>query len=57
LLTVVGFAVLPYWWIVFRPYRDAGIKLGLLDLPPFMWVPGVLMPVASILGWIAYVRG
>ena len=57
LLTVAGLAVIPYWWIVFGPYRQAGIKLGLLDLPPFMWVPGVLMPVASILGWFAYLRG
>lgn len=57
LLTLVGVAVLPYWWIAFGPYRQAGIKLGPLDLPPFMWVPGVLMPVASILGWSAYLRG
>lgn len=56
LLTVVGLAVLPYWWIAFSPYRKAGIRLGLLDLPPFMWVPGVLMPVASVIGWVAYLR-
>lgn len=56
LLTVVGLAVLPCWWIVFGPYRQAGIKLGLFDLPPFMWVPGILMPVASVLGWIPHLR-
>jgi hypothetical protein len=53
LLTIVGLVVLPYWWIAFGLYRQGGVRLALLDLPPFMWVPGILMPVASILGWMA----
>jgi hypothetical protein len=53
-LTVVSLAVLPYWWLAFRPYREAHIPLSLLDLPPFMWIPGVLMPMASVLGWLAF---
>ena len=54
LLTFVGLAVLPYWDITFAPYRDAGVPLGIFDIPPLMWVPGVLMPGASVLGWIDY---
>lgn len=51
-LALVGIAVLPFWWSVFAPYRAAGIRLTIGDLPPFMWVPAILMPVASILGWL-----
>ncbi len=54
LLTVVGVAVLPYWWIAFTPYRQAGIGLTLGDIPPFMWVPAIIMPMASLLGWVGY---
>jgi hypothetical protein len=56
LLTVVGVAVLPYWWMALVPYREAGISLTLGDIPPFMWVPAILMPVAGALGWIGYLR-
>lgn len=51
-LTVVGLAVVPFWWVALTPYRAAGVNLGLGDIPPFMWVPAILMPVASVLGWI-----
>lgn len=56
LLTTVGLAVIPYWWIALAPYRNAGIRLTLADIPPFMWVPAIVMPVAGVLGWIAYLR-
>lgn len=56
-LTIVGFAVLPYWWVALAPYRDAGIDLTLGDVPPFMWVPAILMPVASLLAWIDRMAG
>ncbi len=52
LLAVIGAAVLPFWWSVFAPYRAAGIRLAIGDLPPFMWVPAILMPVASVFGWL-----
>lgn len=52
ILTIVGLGVIPFWWVSLTPYRDAGIKLALVDIPPFMWVAAVTMPVASILGWI-----
>lgn len=56
LLTIVGLGVIPYWWIALAPYRAAGISLQLSDIPPFMWVPAVLMPVASMLAWIHLAR-
>jgi hypothetical protein len=51
-LAIAGVSVLPFWALVFRPYIAAGVPLGLGDLPPFMWVPGVLLVPASVLGWI-----
>ena len=57
ILTIVGLAVIPYWWISLAPYRDAGITLTLADIPPFMWVPAFMMPIASLLGWVGYLRG
>ncbi len=56
ILTVVGMAVLPYWWISLAPYRDAGIPLRLTDIPPLMWAPAITMPLASVLGWIDHLR-
>jgi hypothetical protein len=53
-LTIVGVAVVPYWWIALAPYRDAGIGLTLADIPPFMWLPAIVMPIASLLGWLGY---
>lgn len=52
-LTIVGLAVIPYWWVALTPYREAGISLKLGDIPPFMWLPAIVMPTASILGWIS----
>lgn len=55
-LTLIGLGVLPYWWISLAPFRDTGISVGLGDIPPFMWVPAIVMPLASVLGWIGYLR-
>lgn len=55
-LTVVGLIGIPYWWMSLAPYRDAGIGLTLGDIPPLMWVPSILMPIASILVWLDYLR-
>lgn len=56
LLTVVGLVVIPYWWVALTPYREAGIRLTLGDVPPLMWVPAVAMPIASVLGWVGHLR-
>lgn len=55
-LTIVGVAVIPYWMVALAPYRNAGIGITLADIPPFMWVPAFVMPAASVLGWIGYLR-
>lgn len=52
LMTIIGIAVLPSWWAAVKPYSDAGIKLTLSDIPPFIWVPAALYLPATILGWI-----
>jgi hypothetical protein len=51
-LTLVGFAVLPFWFLALRPYFRQGVNLTLLDIPPFMWVPTALLLPAVVLGWI-----
>lgn len=56
LLTVAGIVVIPYRWIIFAPYRSAGISLSIGALPPFMWIPSILMPLATVFGWIAVIR-
>jgi hypothetical protein len=50
-LALAGLAVFPFWWLVFRPFGEAGIRVG-LDWPPFMLVPTVLLGPAIVLGWI-----
>ena len=55
-LSIVGLIVLPFWWLVFKPYLNAGIKITLADAPPFIWVPAVLYLPAVILGWIGLTK-
>lgn len=50
-LALAGVVVLPFWWLVFRPFAEAGIRVG-LALPPFMLIPGVLLMPAVVIGWI-----
>ena len=50
-LALAGVAVFPFWWLVFRPFGEAGIRVG-LDWPPFMLVPTALLGPAIVLGWI-----
>lgn len=52
-LTLVPLAVLPGWWASMRPYRRAGVRFTLGDIPPFMWVPTALYVPAVVLGWLA----
>jgi hypothetical protein len=51
-VALAGIAVLPFWFLVFRPYLAADVPLALGDLPPFMWVPAALLVPAAVLGWI-----
>lgn len=51
-LAIAGVAMLPFWYLVFRPYRAAGIPLALSDLPPFIWVPALVLLPATVLSMI-----
>lgn len=56
-MTIDGLAVLPLWYLVFRPYLRADISLSIGDMPPFIWVPTVLFVPAVVLGWIGLRSG
>jgi len=51
-LALASAALLPYWWLILRFYWQAGASPTLGDLPPFMWIPAVLLLPVVILGWI-----
>lgn len=52
-LAVADLAMLPYWVSVLGPYRRAGVRLRLLEVPPILWIPWFVVPVAIVVGWIA----
>lgn len=51
-LGIAGVVVLPFWWLVFQPYLQAGAPLTFADIPPFIKIPGVLLVPALVSGWI-----
>jgi hypothetical protein len=51
-LTGCSLAMLPFYYLALRPYFRPGVNLTLFDIPPFMWVPAVLLIPAVVLGWI-----
>jgi len=51
-LAIGGMVVLPYWFLALRPYFQPGVNLTLADMPPFMWVPAIVLLPAVVLGWI-----
>lgn len=52
-LVAMGALALPYWILVLRPYWAAGIRTGLSDMPPFMWVTTVLWLLGTVAGLVA----
>lgn len=40
------------WAVALLPYLRSGIRVTLGDLPPFMWVPAMLIVPATIFGWV-----
>lgn len=52
ILATANVAVLPFWYLALRPYLSAGVALGLGDVPPFIWLPALLLLPAALLGWI-----
>jgi hypothetical protein len=51
-LAAEGIVLVAFWILAFGPYFAARAPLTLADLPPFMWVPGLLLVPAAILSWI-----
>ena len=41
-----------FWGLALLPYVQAKISLTLIDLPPFIWIPSLLILPVSLLGWI-----
>jgi len=51
-LVLAGLIVLPYWFLVFKPYWNAGITIRFADLPPVFWIPTLLLFPGVIFGWL-----
>lgn len=51
-LAVEGVLLIAFWVIALWPYVKAGAPLTLADLPPFMWVPAVLLVPATVCAWL-----
>lgn len=47
-----GLAMVLFWVLVFRTYVAAGVPIGLVDIPPWIWIPQVLLVPATLLGWV-----
>ena len=51
-LGTTGLIILPFWYITFRPYLQAGVTFGFSDIPPILWIPALTLIPAVVLGWI-----
>jgi len=51
-LMIGSVAAIALWVLALAPYVRSGVRLTLADLPPFMWIPAVLLVPATVLGWI-----
>lgn len=51
-LALGGVLAVTFWVVALLPYFRAGVRLTFADAPPFIWVPGILIVPASVLGWI-----
>ena len=47
-----GLVAIAFWAIALWPYIHERIPIGVSDLPPFIWIPSVLILPAFILGWV-----
>lgn len=56
-LSTTALAILPYWYLTFRPYLDAGIRFTLGDLPPIFWIPTAISIPAMVLGVVGCLKG
>jgi hypothetical protein len=51
-LSVANLALAPYYTLIVGRYVRAGARLRILEIPPLIWVPAILAPLAILLGWI-----
>lgn len=54
-LILANFALAPYYGLVVGRYVRAGARLRILEIPPLIWVPAILVPIAIVLGLIGIV--
>lgn len=52
-LSAVALLAVPYWLLAARPFVQAGVRIRLRDVPPFMWVTTALWLPAIVLGGLA----
>ena len=55
-LIIAGICEAPLWFLFFRYYTQAGVHLSLADIPPFIWVPELLMIPAATLAMIFFLN-
>jgi len=51
-LTLANVALAPYYGLIVRRYVRVGARLRILEVPPLIWVPAILVPIAVVFGWI-----
>ena len=51
-LTITSIIVIPFWYLTFQPYLQAGISINFSDLPPIFWIPTLVLIPAIVLGWV-----
>lgn len=54
-LIVANLALAPYYALIVGRYVRVGAGLRILEVPPLIWVPAILVPIAIVLGWIGIV--
>lgn len=51
-LAIEGVLLILFWFVALWPYVKAGAPLTLGDIPPFMWVPALLLLPATVFSWL-----
>lgn len=54
-LIIANLALAPYYGLIVGRYVRVGARLRILEVPPLIWVPAILVPIAIILGLIGIV--
>lgn len=54
-LILANLALAPYDAVLIGRYVRAGARLRILEIPPLIWVPAIVVPIAIVLGWIGLV--